>query len=52
MIHRLENEKVLIEFSGTDLKMILEYQKQSEATSIQNAIMNAISVALDANDWK
>lgn len=48
----MENEKVLIEFSGTDLDMILEYQKQSEATSIQNAIMNAISVALDVNDWK
>ena len=48
----MENEKVLIEFSGADLDMILEYQRQSEATSIQNAIMNAISIAMDANDWK
>lgn len=51
-MHYDENEKVLIEFSRADLDMILEYQKQSEAMTIQAAIMNAISIALDANDWK
>ena len=46
----MENEKVFVEFSWTDLDMILEYQKQSEAVSVKVAIMNAISIALDAND--
>lgn len=48
----MENEKVLIEFSGEELNMILKYQDESGATTVQNAIMNAISLALDANDWK
>ena len=43
-------ETVKIEFSGEDLDMILEYQEVSEATTIQNAIMNAISLALDHAD--
>lgn len=46
-------ETVKTEFSGDDLNMILEYQKESEATSVKNAIMNAISLALDhADDCK
>lgn len=44
------NEKVVIEFTGEELNMILEYQKEAEATTIQNAIMNAISLALDHVD--
>ena len=43
-------ETVKIEFSGEDLDMILEYQEVSEATTIQNAIMNAVSLALDHVD--
>lgn len=46
------NEKVVIEFTGKDLDMILEYMKQSGAIDIQTAIMNAISIALDDEDWK
>lgn len=46
-------ETIQIEFSGADLDMILEYQEESEATTIKNAIMNAISLALDhAGDGK
>ena len=48
-----KKKKVFIEFSGKDIDMILEYQKESEATTVQNAIMNAISLALDhADDCK
>ena len=47
------NEIVMVEFSGEELDMILDYQAESGATSIQNAIMNAISLALDhADDGK
>ena len=45
-----DEEIVEVEFSGEDLDMILKYQKLSEATSIQSAIMNAISLALDYTD--
>ena len=49
----MENEKVVIEFTGEEFDMILEYQKEAEATIVQNAIMNAISLALDhADDYK
>lgn len=49
----METETVMVEFSGEDLDMILEYQETTGATSIQNAIMNAISLALDhADDGK
>ena len=41
---------IKIEFSGDDLNMILEYQAVSGATTIKNAIMNAISLALDHAD--
>ena len=43
-------ETVKIEFSGEALDMILKYQEVSEATTIQNAIMNAVSLALDHAD--
>lgn len=46
-------ETVIIEFSGEDLDMILKYQEITGATSIQNAILNAISLSLDhADDCK
>lgn len=49
----METETVMVEFSGEELDMILEYQEASGATSVQNAIMNAISLALDhADDGK
>lgn len=46
-------ETIMIEFSGEALDMILEYQEITGATSIQNAIMNAVCLALDhADDGK
>ena len=48
----MENEKVIIEFHGDDLDMILEYKKQSGAIDIRTAIMNAISIALDDQECK
>lgn len=48
----MKNEKAIIEFHGDDLNMILEYKKQSGAIDIHTAIMNAISIALDDEDWK
>lgn len=41
---------VNIEFTAEDLDMILQYQKESEAVTVQAAIMNAISLALDHAD--
>ena len=49
----MDNESIMIEFSGEEFDMILKYQEESEATTIQNAIMNAISLAIDhADDCK
>lgn len=55
IIHRKEptampTESITVEFSGDDLDMILLYQKVSGATTVQNAIMNAVSLALDHAD--
>lgn len=49
---KMENEKVTIEFHGDDLNMILKYKEQSGAIDIRTAIMNAISIALDDEDWR
>lgn len=43
----MQENKKFIEFTDKELDMILKYQEFSEATTIQNAIMNAISLALD-----
>lgn len=43
-------EKIMIEFTGKELDLILKYQEVSEADTVQNAIMNAISLALDHVD--
>lgn len=49
----INDEIVNIEFSAEELNMILKYLEISGATSVQNAIMNAISLALDyADDCK
>ena len=39
-----------IQFSDEDMAMILQYQKAVGAATIQSAIMNAISLALDHAD--
>ena len=43
-------EKISVEFTGEEFYKIMEYMKYSEATTIQNAILNAISIAFDNND--
>ena len=43
-------EKIRIEFSGKELDMIMKYMELVKATTIQTAIMNAISIALDEAD--
>lgn len=50
MFNSTTEEIVEVEFSGEDLDMILKYQEIAGATSIQNAILNAISLALDNVD--
>lgn len=46
----MDTPVVNIEFTAEDLDMILQYQKESEAVTVQAAIMNAISLALDHVD--
>lgn len=49
----MDNESIMIEFSGENMDMILKYQEITGATNIQNAILNAICLALDhADDCK
>ena len=43
----MNEEKIAIEFNGEEFERIMEYMKLVEATTIQNAIMNAISIAMD-----
>ena len=45
------SETINVQFTEKDLELILLYMKVSEATTIQNAILNAISVALDGVDF-
>lgn len=45
-------EEAIIEFSEEELNMILAYKESVKATSIKNAILNAISLALDHADDK
>ena len=43
-------EKINIEFTGEEFDKIMQYMNIVEATTVQNAIMNAISIALDESD--
>lgn len=43
-------EEVMIGFSPEDLETIMEYKKVSGAVTVQAAIMNAVSLALDHAD--
>ena len=43
-------EKISVEFTDEEFDKIMEYMKYSEATTIQNAILNAISIILDDID--
>ena len=44
------NEKISIEFTGSEFDKIVQYMESVDATTVQNAIMNAISIALDEQD--
>lgn len=43
-------EKINVEFTGEEFDLILKYMDAVEATTVQNAILNAISIALDDCD--
>ena len=47
----MENEKINVEFTGEEFDLILKYMEVSEATTVQYAILNAISIALDRTDF-
>ena len=40
-----------IDFTGEEMEMILAYMDAAEAVTVQAAILNAISLALDQADW-
>lgn len=42
--------KINVEFTGEEFNLILDYMETVEATTVQNAILNAISIALDAKE--
>lgn len=43
-------EKISIDFTGEEFDRIMQYMELSEAVTVQTAIMNAISIALDEVD--
>ena len=47
----MEQEKINIQFDGEQMDFILKYQEDCGAETVQNAIMNAISVAFDRKMW-
>lgn len=46
----MDDELTMVFFSCDEYNLILEYQAQSGATTVQNAILNAISLAIDHMD--
>ena len=40
-----------IDFTGEEMEMILAYMDAAEAVTVQAAILNAISLALDQATW-
>ena len=40
-------KRINIEFTEEEYNFIMQYMKSIEATTVQNAILNAISIALD-----
>lgn len=43
-------EKISIEFTGEELEYIMQYMKLSDAITVQVAILNAVSIAMDEAD--
>ena len=48
----MNNELINVQFTGEEFDLIQKYMDVSEATTVQNAILNAISIALDGVDFK
>ena len=48
----MENRKTLIEFTDEELDRILDYMEVSGSVTVQVAVMNAISIAMDDIDFK
>lgn len=46
----MENEKINVEFTEEEFDIVLKYLEVCEATTVQNAILNAVSIALDHVD--
>lgn len=42
--------KINVEFSEEEFDLIMKYMEASEAVTVQAAILNAISIALDDDD--
>lgn len=43
----MSEERIIIEFTGEEFDLIMQYMEFVEATTVQNAVMNAISLAMD-----
>lgn len=43
----MSEERIIIEFTGEEFDLIMQYMEFVDATSVQNAVMNAISLAMD-----
>ena len=43
-------EKINVEFNGEEFDLILKYMDAVKAETVQDAILDAISIALDASD--
>ena len=44
-------EKINVEFTEEEFDIVLKYMEVSEATTVQNAILNAVSIVLDQIDF-
>lgn len=47
----METANINIAFTEEEFDMILKYQKEADAVTVQAAILNAISLAFDHNDY-
>ena len=43
----MSEDRIIIEFTCEEFDLIMQYMEFVEATTVQNAVMNAISLAMD-----
>lgn len=43
----MDDDKITIDFTPADIDLIREYMALVDVTSLHNAVMNAVSIALD-----